>query len=183
MGEFLKKRGKGVLKADYGSRDIYKHYLSIVNPKSFDSKFFRKSVVDDFKIFKAILKDYFEEWRNQIILESEDYPLPTNMGSIRILKIKMRFNGNVDNLPIDFAHYQKTGKKIKITNDHRQNFLYKIKWFKEDMKRLRCKSFYYFLPVRQFKRDVAAVLKSRPDIDYLEVHRKIPYVDVNKQVL
>lgn len=138
---------------------------------------YQKDVMKDlclsYREYSDLLNMFNKELINSIIYESADIKLP-HLGNIRIRKTKV----NLTKLNKLLPNWEATNKlwaenpeakeKKQLVfhlNEHRGGYKYKIYWDKTKV-RLKNKSFYYFIPAREFKRDLAKVLKNNFEIDY-----------------
>ncbi len=170
MSYKLGKRGLSVIKGDIKNKELYEAYLDFMGP-SLSSNFGEpnRTIVPN-KLFRQILKDYFQEWIRLILYEGERYKLPFGLGEIRIRKKKMNIANLVkyDKLQMDYGIFQKTGKKVFFLNEHRGRFKYNIFWQKKGfLPKVKGMFPYQFKPVRYWKRELAHILKYEPQIDYL----------------
>lgn len=169
-----KARGKGKYTVDIGLREYYKYYRNSSKFKRFISKFgVEKS--DRLRVsqekFSEIFTDYLKEC-NKKLLNNEPVRLPCNFGEIRIVKIKARYH-NKDGkiiLPVNWAETKRLGKKVYFTNDNRENYVYRYKWFKRGLhKSVR---WYKFIPTRTNKRSLKQYLTDKSN-DFSEHINKI----------
>lgn len=141
-------------KVDHYLQSLYKTYDRITP----------ESLKVDKVTYHNILSDFNMEIRDAMIYQNYTWKLPFMLGRMRIVKHKMNFGRKI---PMDYAQSSKEGYKIYHLNEERQNCLYRIRWEKSDI-RIPNRSMYYFVPCRTFKRTLAKVLKTRPDIDFFE---------------
>lgn len=167
----LRKRGPSKVKGDYKMKELYDSYLDFMG-KPLESKFGEpnRTIVSS-KIFRSVLKDYFQEWIRLILYENERFKIPFNMGEIYIKKKKMNLTNLIkyQKLQVDFGIFQKTGKKVYFLNEHRNGFKYHIKWDKKVTGKRVIGHFPYMIkPIRPWSRELAKILKYYPEIDYFE---------------
>lgn len=175
MSIIISKRGKGKSKADYKTRDIYKHYLKQVDIPSIDSKFESKTpLVLPYGLWGKIVKDYIKEIVKAVIEDSSIMKLPHGLGDLMVEKRKMKI-GNLskyNRLKVDYKKFRETGKIVYHLNEHRSGYRYKILWNKRHSQAIKNKSFYKYVPTRTMKRDLAYILKNDMSKDYYELIKK-----------
>lgn len=150
--------------ADYKIKDLYEYYQEKVQPE----------LQVPYSVYTSILKEFNLELVESIINTSEGIKLPCNLGFIRVRKKKVNLAKKESLIP-DWGQTNKLwaanpeAKKKKTIvyhlNEHRGGYKYKIFWDKKKQM-LKNKTFYYFIPTRAFKRNLASVLKNNLEIDY-----------------
>lgn len=158
------KRGKAKHTSEYKLKDIYTTYL----------KETPASIQVPYDVFSSIIKEFNTELVQCLITSSEGVELPYRLGQIRVRKCKVNLSRK-DTLIPDWYNTnklwesnQKAKEEKKLLyhlNEHRGGFKYKIYWDKS-LSKLKNKSFYFFIPTREFKRNLAHVLKNNLEIDY-----------------
>lgn len=151
-------------KADLKIKDLYSYYLEKVPT----------DLQVPYSVYRDVLKEFNALLVEEIIHNSEGIKLPLNLGYLRVRKSKVNLT-RLDKLIPDWGATNKLWeenpkakedkKLIFHLNEHRGGFKYKIFWDKSQ-NRLPNKSFYYFIPTRAFKRNLASVLKNNHTIDY-----------------
>jgi len=93
------------------------------------------------------------------------FKMPYNVGDLDIKKRKVNYN----NLKIDFAEFNRTGKKIMLLNEHTDGWYFKYHWDKK-LCNIKGNFFYSFIPTRANTRELVRLLKSgeKSKRDYLE---------------
>ena len=132
--------------------DIYKKYKTKVKAGS------KYDVSKD--MFKKICYQINKEIVNYILEEVGEFKLPLYMGKLRIKKGKL----NLNKLPLDYKHYNATGEKVYLLNEHRNEHIYGFYWQKG---RIINKTAYKFIPTRKNKRRLGTLLKTDFTKDYL----------------
>jgi hypothetical protein len=148
-----KPRGKAKLKIDYTLRDVYKFYVKEVGKENALS----------YKVFRKLNDEKSELLVNRILVDSETFRVPCNLGEIRISKRRLNVSSKV--LKVDWETTKKIGKKVYHLNEHRNGYRYKVLWSKSKSK-IENKTVYHFKPCRKFGRQLAYILKNKPEIDY-----------------
>ena len=169
-----KTRGKGKYIIDVGINEYYKYYRNSSKFKRFISKFGAEKS-DRLRVsqdkFSEIFTDYLKEC-NKKLLNNEPVRLPCNFGEIRIVKVKARYydnNGKIS-LPVNWVESKKLGKKVYHTNDGRENYIYRYKWFKRGLH--KGMNWYKFIPTRANKRFLKQHLEDKTK-DFSEFIYKI----------
>jgi hypothetical protein len=152
----------------YPANRIYKRYKdSVENPLSYSE-------------YCKILSEFNSLLVNYIIYESVEVKLPYNLGTLRVKKYKKKINLKAiekRTLSVNWFETKKLWsensdakdkkKLVYHLNEHRGGYSYKIYWDKSRAI-FRNKTFYYLVPVRGFKRELASVLNNNFSIDYYE---------------
>lgn len=151
-------------KAEYKLKDLFSYYEQEVH----------EDLQVPYSVYSEIIKEFNRKLVETIIENSEGVKLPLNLGYIRVKKSKVNLlrkdklipNWGATNKLWAANPEAKTKKTIVYhLNEHRDGFKYKIYWDKSQA-RVKNKTFYYFIPTRAFKRNLASVLKNNFEIDY-----------------
>ena len=99
------------------------------------------------------------------ILDGGFFKMPYSLGDLQIRRHKVNYN----NLKIDFAEFNKTGKKIRMLNEHTDGWYFYFKWDKS-LCNVPYRFFYSFIPTRTNSRTLTRLLKSgeKKKIDFFE---------------
>lgn len=120
----------------------------------------------DLKTYKAILIDYFQYIRDQIMQESKEVKLPCRLGTLQIIKHQPKeFTGK--SLRWDWKATRETGKPVYLLNEHSDFYKYRFFWSKRGCL-LTNKGKYQFVASRQNKRDLAQIIFNK-ERDYPEL--------------
>jgi hypothetical protein len=149
----LRPRSKAKIKVDYTLKDIYKFYVKEVGI----------DLALPYPLFRKINEEKALLLKKKMLLESDTFKLPCNLGEMRISKRKLNISKKI--LKVDWAITKKIGKRVYHLNEHRNGYRYRIQWSKAKSKILN-KSAYHFKPCRTFNRELAYILKNKPEIDY-----------------
>lgn len=112
------------------------------------------------KITKAqymkLMGDFFWELSYLIIREKYQFRFPRGIGLIRIKKRKN--NPEFKKNKIDYGHYNKTGKLVRFTNSHSDNYYFRFYWDKSKgvSSNFKNKNIYTFVPIRGNDRVIGA---------------------------
>lgn len=164
-------RGKAKYKPDYKLKDVYDYYVKETYMKHFKSAFMDSAdFVLPYSIYKKLLSDYFKKIINFVVEDCGVFKLPLGFGELRVQKKKMPVGSLLKyrKLRIDFAKFNKTGKKIYHLNEHRDGYRYSIRWDKRGSTALIYKNVYKFIPTRTTNRRLAYILKNDFTKDYFE---------------
>lgn len=108
----------------------------------------------EFTVFKAICTLH-NKLVMQKVMEGVNFRVPFRLGFIRVKKTKMTFS----KLKFDYGEFNKTGIKSFFLNDHSDGFKAKLLWEKSKCI-VKGKRPYCFQPTREWKRTLAAVMKT-----------------------
>lgn len=134
------------LNVELGIKDIYKYYRSNLYVTKHDKVLYKEYS----KIIYAVNKKIAEK-----LLEGKYIKFPYNLGKFYIRKVKNNFK----HLKFDYAHFNKTGEFSYHLNIHSN--MYHAKWFWEKIScRIPGNTIYSFIPSRENKRALAAIMKS-----------------------
>ena len=126
-----------------GLKDVYKLYKSKV-----------KSPVD-YATFAKVCQLHNRLLMSKVIEKGHNIRLPYRLGFIRVKKTKMDFK----HVKFDYGEFNKTGIKSFFLNEHSDEYKARILWEKS-----KCiipgKRPYCFQPTREWKRRLAAIMKS-----------------------
>lgn len=158
----MQARSEGKFKSDYKLKDIYKLYKE----ENFEG------LQVEYSLYSKVLKDFNKLLVEHIIEDPEGIKLPLNLGHIRVRKSKVDLTKSLipdwkaTNELWDRNEKAKADKKLVYhLNEHREGYKYKILWDKSRAK-VKNKTFYFFIPTRNFKRTLAKTLKTNLKIDY-----------------
>lgn len=139
-----KMNPKGLL--TFNISDYYKFYTEIE-----DSPL-------DKNTYTSIINNYFEEIMELIRTDRLEFRFPGQLGTVLLVTRKV----NNNNLQIDFKHYNKTGEKVYLFNDHSNGKYALYKWYKgRDNNLFKYKKYYNFVPTRANKRTLAKYIKEK----------------------
>ena len=113
----------------------------------------------DYTKYRAIVTDYFQYLRQQLIEEGRMIKLPYRMGNVQIIKSKPK-HLDKRSLRIDYQATKEYNKLILLTNEHSDFFKYRYWWNKTDMM-VPNKSQYQLVATRANKRRLAQIIKQR----------------------
>ena len=120
----------------------------------------------DYTKYRAIVTDYFQHLRQQLIEEGKMIKLPYRMGNVQIIKSRPK-HLDKRSLRIDYKATKEYNKLILLTNEHSDFFKYRCWYNKTDMI-VPNKSKYQLVLTRANKRHLAALIKSK-EMDYEEL--------------
>lgn len=140
--------------------DYYKHYID-----NYDYKISKT-------LFNKIVTEYNLGIVNLIINDNIDYSIPYLMFELTIRKVKRKpriVDGKlINNIPIDWKKTNELWEKdseakekkllVRYNNTHTSGYVYKI-YMKKFKANVRYKTFYKFLPTRNFKRNLSKRIK------------------------
>lgn len=149
------KRSKGRYTDTFKMKDVYKQYLKD-NPK--DSDFYV-----DYKTFISNIDLCFEKVLHNILYEADEITFPHRLGSISIIKTKMR----MDKLTIDFAKSKELNTTIYHLNDHSNGYRMRYRWRKHKAI-FTNRKYFSFIPSRQNKRLLSKLIQEGKT-DYMSI--------------
>ena len=120
----------------------------------------------DYTKYRAIVTDYFQYLRQQLIEEGRMIKLPYRMGNVQIIKSKPK-HLDKRSLRIDYQATKEYNKLILLTNEHSDFFKYRYWWNKTDMM-VPNKSQYQLVATRANKRRLCQIIKNK-ELDYEEI--------------
>ena len=142
----------------YTIASFYNDYLTGIEPDT---------VYDiDYTKYRAIVTDYFQYLRQQLVEEGKMIKLPYRMGNVQIIKSKPK-HLDKRSLRIDYQATKQYNKLILLTNEHSDYMKYRYWWNKIDMI-VPNKSKYQLVATRANKRRLAEIIKRR-ELDYCEI--------------
>jgi len=94
----------------------------------------------DKKIFIALMKDFFKESFNKVLIDRKRFTFPYTLGTHRIKKRKLTIKTKPK---LDFQKTKRLGVKVYFTNKHTNGYYFRWYWDKEYC-RFRNKKFYGF---------------------------------------
>lgn len=164
--KFIPKRGPAKIKTDISARDVYQIYLRD-NQDLIKNKYANSTTKPiNNVLFYKLWKEYIQEWMRLMVYKNETYTMPFGLGNIGIVKFRPKLSNPRTKLCMDYQKWRKTGQKIFLLNEHRDGMRYRIRWARSGARPITNKNAYYFMPSRQFKRDLVKVLKYNPEIDF-----------------
>ena len=148
---------------NYNTREIFKSYKSSNDYNG-----------ESLSLFNKICYLFNKKFMNSLIHQSNELRFPCGLGMIRIRKKNTftkpnNLKGDAYNssyIPTNWLASRKEGKRILEFNDHRGGYKYEFFWTKNA--NLSNGKKYRFVPSRTNKRELAKILKTRPEIDYFE---------------
>lgn len=155
--EEVKPRRKNKIQNPYNRRNMYDHYLSIIDTSS--------DYFVDAETYNKITSQYYKAVMDKVIYESKTIKLPFRLGHIYIEKKKPTYL-NHRSMGIDWVESKKLGKWVVFSNDHCGGYKYQFHWSKMFC-RVVNREFYRFIASRANKRALAKVIKTNSN-DYLE---------------
>jgi hypothetical protein len=140
-------------------KDAHKHYADeVVKDTFFDV---------EYKTYRKACEMFNKRISEKILKSAEEFQLPYRLGTIRVKKKKMSFKDK-KRLKIDWQETKKLGSVVYHMNDHTDNYRYGWKWDKSNAI-VKNKKVYSFMPTRNNKRTLAALLKDRfSGVDFFE---------------
>lgn len=137
------------------------------------------NLTDSYKVYKSEAKGKYDisykDYVNicyetnkaivKLLLEGSAFKMPYRLGDLSVRRRKVNYN----NLKIDFAEFNRTGKKLKILNDHTDGWYFRFTWDKS-LTVTPNKFYYSFVPTRGLTRELVRLLKSgeRIKTDFFE---------------
>lgn len=119
----------------------------------------------DYKVFKAIVTDYFKYIRDEVMLHSKEFKLPCRLGTLSIIKHKPKYY-NGKSLRWDWKATKELGKPVYLLNEHSGEYKYRFYWSKQGCL-LTNKGKYHFIACRANKRNLASIIFNKV-CDYIE---------------
>jgi len=149
-------RGAGRHNATYRLSDIYETFK------------YKEQV--PYTLYRLIIEAYWKKVIQHIIEDSGIYKMAFRFGHLRVRKKRMRLQAlqECNQLRIDYAVYNKTGKIAYHLNDHRKHHTYKIMWDKRKAGPIVNKGVFRYIATRTMKRRLAWILKNDFKKDYYE---------------
>lgn len=142
----------------YTIASFYNNYLTDIEPDT---------VYDvDYTKYRAIVTDYFQHLKQQLIEEGKMVKLPYRLGNVQIIKSRPK-HLDKRSLRIDYQATKEYNKLILLTNEHSDGFKMRCWWNKTDVM-VPNKSQYQLVMTRANKRRLAQCIKQRL-CDYEEI--------------
>lgn len=116
--------------------------------------------------FKAIIIEYFQHIKDNLIENSKEIKLPCRLGTLAIVKRKPK-NYDSKSLRVDYHATKLYSKTIYHLNEHSNGWKYNFHWSKKDMC-VKNKSAYQFVACRALKRQLAQYIKNNIH-DYIPI--------------
>lgn len=145
----------------YTIKDFYQYYIENLED-GYDA------YAIDYKTYRAMIEEYFKWIRDRLIEQGRTIKLPYRMGTLAIIKKKMKF-GKKTSMPIDFRTSRETGKLTFFFNEHSNYYKYRFKWNKDSML-IKNRDCYQLVMTRANKRRLAQIIKNR-ERDYIGSYR------------
>lgn len=135
-----------------GTPQFFKNNKSVSDPNS-------PHYISDYRVYKGILKDFFQAISKRIVEDGFDYKIPHGLGRLHMRK----WRPGRKKRAIDWYNTKKYGKTIYHNNTHSAGFAAKWKW---DKYRTLAKGIrlYLFTPTRTNHRAIAKAIKDRNSI-------------------
>lgn len=115
-------------------------------------------------VFVRVISKFYKEAVKQILLgKTLQFPF----GEGRILIEKKKPNKYKGNRYVDWEKTMQLGKRVYHLNEHSGGYNYFIRW--RSSKKVTNQKLYKFIPVRDFKRALAKLIKDKK-MDYFEVN-------------
>ena len=149
IGNMFFGRSKNKIKNPYTLSNFYPEYIDWIDGK----ELYTLRQADFVNIISDFNKVVVEK-----LLEGKEFQMPAGMGRLKILKSKDG-RPRISKSAIDWAATNKIGKVVYFVNKHSNGYRYKIKW--EISQAGANSSKYYLIPCRDFKRNLAKVIKER----------------------
>lgn len=127
------------------TQQFYKKYKYYSQPKSIHH-------IKDYKVYKAILKDFFSGLSELIMNDAYTYKIPHGFGRVYIKKYKWV------NRPVDWFNTKKYGKVIYHNNNHSGGYG-SVWWWSKKGTLAKGLSLYRFKATRTNNRDLAKVMQ------------------------
>lgn len=145
--------------AHYGMSDYYQFYLKQVDTLKSNQGIVKKNYIVDKGTFNDIISEFNELFVQKVLNDGLMIPLPHNFGYIGVKKQKVPFHAK-NRLKVDWEKKKETGMNVFFTNDHTNNYFYKIMWIRPKAN-FPSKNLYHYIPVRYFKRTLGKLLKNK----------------------
>jgi hypothetical protein len=147
-------RTKGKRKADKTLKDVYKHYIAVLEATymPLDTPYNQTMYYMDYKQFKKIITIIFQKMVDEVVFKGKTFNFPYSMGELYmgkkkpVYKTKPKFIYKTERddveftYPIDWVATKKLWMedpeaklkhtKVYNTNDHTNGYKYKIAWVK-----------------------------------------------------
>lgn len=149
------------VKQAYTGIDFYNSYMEFVKGNPLYEI--------EYKVFRAIIDDYFRYLRDELIENGKEIKLPCRMGTLQIVKHKPKTFSTTGrrSLRIDYGESKKLGKMVFHLNEHSGLFKYRFLWSKQVML-THNKTKYQLVMTRDNKRRLAQIIKNH-ERDYIEI--------------
>lgn len=135
------------------------HYTTGKRDLVIDKEFYEQFIKEtnakiDYATFREIILESNKLIADIIVNDDTGFKLPEQLGYLVVTKYQS------NKKPIDWINTRKFKRPIYLTNLHSFGFVHHIKWFKKYAANLKLKESYRIEPCREFKRNVAASVKS-----------------------
>jgi hypothetical protein len=150
-------RGLNKVRNPYLLKDIYNYYSKGVEK---DGPF-----NISYSLYREIIEEYLKLAAKKIF-EGRLYRMPAGLGSVSIVKIKMKYDLK-NTLTPDWANTIKFGKLIRHLNEHSKGFKYRFHWYKKGIN-FNSEVLYRLVMTRYNKRELARIIKLG-EIDYIQL--------------
>lgn len=153
MGK-IARRGKARYGNSFTVRDQYKEYHKRHKGTPLDISY---------QQFKRLVGDFNEAMMNHVVKDCGEFKLPFRLGKITITKRKLNYD-DIRKLPVDWKRSKELGFKVRLFNEHSNEYKYRIRWIKKDCA-VRGQRLWAFIPTREFSRSIAYEVKHN-GLDY-----------------
>lgn len=113
----------------------------------------------DYDTYRAIVTEYFQHLRDQLIEESKCVRLPYRLGSVQIVKHRPKYYDK-RSLRIDYQASKQYNKVVFLTNEHSNFYKYRCYWNKQNVL-VPNKTKYQLILTRANKRNLAQIIKNK----------------------
>ena len=144
-------------KTSYTIIDFYNSYLKHISTNPIYNV--------DYRLFRAILLEYFDHIMDEVLMRSSDFKLPARMGKIYVYKVKPAVYDR-RHMNVNFRETNLQGELVLHFNEHSDGYRYRFHWEKKDML-TAFSSAYEMVFTRNNKRKLSYLIKIRAK-DYIE---------------
>lgn len=148
-------RGKNKIQQPYTYSHMYQEYL-----KEYKDDKLYSSI--EYPVFVELCNEFYKGIMDSILVKNTLYKMPHRMGSIRVIKRKVKPDHGI---AVDWVNSVKYKKKIVHLNEHSNGYKYLFKWFK-NVAIFTNQGHYRLVFTRANKRRMASLIKS--GVDYYE---------------
>jgi hypothetical protein len=152
-------RGKNKIQKPYTIQDSYKSYKTSIGAE------YPYSI--DYKTYSLILNLYYKEIAKVLLEEGKPFKLMNNLGTLKIVKKKIKFKSDMYSSSIDWENSRKYKKIIYHINEHSSGYKYLYMWDRRGAYVTNVNK-YKFVPTRNLKRKLAFYIKNKIR-DYFEL--------------
>lgn len=104
-----------------------------------------------------------DAWNHGVVkalYEGKEFCMPSGLGKMSIVK-SAKPHPTKGNSQIDWVNSHLAGKKVYFRNAHSDGYSYRLWWVKGHDTNAKNSKMYYFVPCREFKRNLAQIIKNR----------------------